>query len=156
MNTQSAVPERLNASVRFVSEDMAVIGDGAGRFHLYCTGDRSTSHQWKVSHYIWLDTFNDKFSPIINTFKCISFEDDFIVETWKSFKLRFVGSFLTDLHCVSSEQFMHFVILFFLKIFGLIEGTDMCFISTVYKYSRSLCRFYFLIVLWRTAHRFYW
>lgn len=48
MNTQSAVPERLNASVRFVSEDMAVIGDGAGRFHLYCTGDRSTSHQWKV------------------------------------------------------------------------------------------------------------
>lgn len=52
-----------------------------------------------------LDTFNDKFSSVINTCKCtcISLEVDFIVETWKSFEIKFVGSFHTDFHCRSSD-----------------------------------------------------
>ncbi|XP_048756118.1 nudC domain-containing protein 1-like isoform X2 [Ostrea edulis] len=48
MNSQSSVTGRLNASLYFVSEDMAVVGDGAGKLLLYYTGARNTAQEWKV------------------------------------------------------------------------------------------------------------
>jgi hypothetical protein len=49
MNIQGSLTGRLNASLRFVSEDMAVIGDGAGKLFVYHTGARNSTQEWKVS-----------------------------------------------------------------------------------------------------------
>lgn len=48
-NTQSSVTDRLSASMCFVSEELVVLCDGAGKVHVCCTGDRNSSQQWKVS-----------------------------------------------------------------------------------------------------------
>ncbi|XP_061163412.1 nudC domain-containing protein 1-like isoform X2 [Saccostrea echinata] len=48
LNRQNSVNGRLNASLCFVSEDMAVVGDGAGKLHLYFTGARNCSQLWKI------------------------------------------------------------------------------------------------------------
>ncbi|XP_078338907.1 nudC domain-containing protein 1-like isoform X2 [Crassostrea virginica] len=47
-NTQSSVTDRLSASMCFVSEELVVLCDGAGKVHVCCTGDRNSSQQWKV------------------------------------------------------------------------------------------------------------
>ncbi|XP_062599810.1 nudC domain-containing protein 1-like [Saccostrea cucullata] len=48
LNRQNSVTGRLNAALCFVSEDLAVVGDGAGKLHLYFTGARNSSQPWKI------------------------------------------------------------------------------------------------------------
>ncbi|OWF48809.1 nudC domain-containing protein 1-like isoform X2 [Mizuhopecten yessoensis] len=46
---QKLTPRRLNLVLQFISPDMAVISDGAGKFHLVDTGNRGDdSSNWKI------------------------------------------------------------------------------------------------------------
>ncbi|XP_060079821.1 nudC domain-containing protein 1-like [Ylistrum balloti] len=46
---QKLTPKRLNLVLQFISQQMAVISDGAGKFHLIDTGNREDdSNNWKI------------------------------------------------------------------------------------------------------------
>ncbi|XP_069112938.1 nudC domain-containing protein 1-like [Argopecten irradians] len=46
---QKLTPRRLNLALQFISQDMAVVSDGAGKFHLVETGNRGdNSNSWKI------------------------------------------------------------------------------------------------------------
>jgi hypothetical protein len=45
--TRKLIPERLNVTMHFTSENHAVVSDGTGRLYVVVTGDRSQASAWK-------------------------------------------------------------------------------------------------------------
>ncbi|CAG2211176.1 unnamed protein product [Mytilus edulis] len=105
---QKLVPERVNLCLQFVSMEMAVVTDGAGKLHLINTGNRGeSSTKWTIvySH----DVLDDS-KPFSLTYTVYHREGEthsveclcsYVVETNEEQKEKYKTSFLTVLEWIS-------------------------------------------------------